>query len=149
MNSLAVFGNSILNGTSPTYLNFGSTAGFNGYGIRDNSGTMEFKNSGGSWTGLTATAVNVLGIGAVSQIKFADGTTQTTAPNAGGITAITTASCNMGGGSPCTVTCPSTYYRTGCSGNPSVNIQSISPASNGCTCSYGGLGSTCYAFCAK
>jgi hypothetical protein len=31
------------------YLNFGTTAGSTGYGFRDNSGTMQFKNSGGSW----------------------------------------------------------------------------------------------------
>jgi len=39
------------------YLNFGSTAGTNGYGFRDNAGTMEYKNSGGSWTTWT-TPVN-------------------------------------------------------------------------------------------
>lgn len=31
------------------YLNFGSTVGSSGYGIRDNSGDMEYKDSGGSW----------------------------------------------------------------------------------------------------
>jgi len=34
------------------YLNFGGTQGSGGYGIRDNSGTMEYKNSGGSWTAI-------------------------------------------------------------------------------------------------
>lgn len=34
------------------YVNFGSTAGSSGYGIRDNSGTVEVKNSGGSWSAL-------------------------------------------------------------------------------------------------
>lgn len=33
------------------YLNFGATLGTSGYGIRDNGGTMEFKNSGGTWAG--------------------------------------------------------------------------------------------------
>jgi hypothetical protein len=33
-----------------TYLNYGSTAGSTGYGIRDNAGTMQFKHFGGSWT---------------------------------------------------------------------------------------------------
>ena len=51
LNSLAVFGNAILNGTS-RYLNFGSTAGSSGYGFRDNAGTMEFKNTGGDWQGI-------------------------------------------------------------------------------------------------
>jgi hypothetical protein len=34
------------------YLNFGSTAGSSGYGLRDNAGTMEYKNSGGAWAGI-------------------------------------------------------------------------------------------------
>jgi hypothetical protein len=37
---------------SNKYVNFGSTYGTSGYGIRDNSGTIEFKNSGGSWAGV-------------------------------------------------------------------------------------------------
>lgn len=31
------------------YLNFGTFSGFSGYGFRDNGGTMQFKNNGGSW----------------------------------------------------------------------------------------------------
>lgn len=31
------------------YLNWGSTYGTSGYGLRDSSGTMQWKNSGGSW----------------------------------------------------------------------------------------------------
>src|SRR4051794_39589434 len=31
------------------YLNVGGTSGSGGYGFRDNAGTLEFKNSGGSW----------------------------------------------------------------------------------------------------
>jgi len=31
------------------YMNFGATRGSSGYGIRDNAGTIEIKNSGGSW----------------------------------------------------------------------------------------------------
>lgn len=31
------------------YLNFGFTSGSLGYGIRDNNGVMESKNSGGAW----------------------------------------------------------------------------------------------------
>ena len=78
VNSLAVYGNTILNGTN-VYLNFGTTAGSGGYGIRDNAGTLEFKSTGGSWNTLTTAITNVLGIGAVTLIKFADGTTQTSA----------------------------------------------------------------------
>ena len=40
--------NVLLNGTNK-YLNFNNLSGSSGYGFRDNSGTMEFKNSGGSW----------------------------------------------------------------------------------------------------
>jgi hypothetical protein len=35
------------------YLNWGSTFGSSGYGFRDNTGVIEFKNSGGSWKSLT------------------------------------------------------------------------------------------------
>ncbi len=47
-NTLAVYGNSILGGSN-RYLNWGTTVGSGGYGIRDNAGTLEFKNSGGIW----------------------------------------------------------------------------------------------------
>lgn len=43
----------ILYGTD-NYLNFGTTLGSAGYGIRDNSGTMEYKNSSGDWTAFNA-----------------------------------------------------------------------------------------------
>lgn len=57
VNGLAVFGNSLLGGSagSNAYLNFGATAGTSGYGIWDNAGTLEFKNSGGSWSTLQNT----------------------------------------------------------------------------------------------
>jgi hypothetical protein len=32
---------------------FGTATGTSGYGFRDNAGTLEFKNSGGSWQGVT------------------------------------------------------------------------------------------------
>ena len=51
VNYLAVFGNILLSGVG-NYLNFGSTAGTSGYGIRDNAGVLEFKNSGGTWGSL-------------------------------------------------------------------------------------------------
>ncbi len=35
------------------YLNFDDTKGSTGYGIRDNAGTVEYKNSGGSWAPIT------------------------------------------------------------------------------------------------
>jgi hypothetical protein len=81
VNALAVFGNAIVSGVS-RYLNFGTTVGTAGYGIRDNNGIMEFKDSGGAWQSATSTIQSFFAAGstnAISQIKFADGTTQTTA----------------------------------------------------------------------
>jgi len=152
INSLAVFGNSILQAAS--YLNWGSTSGSSGYGIRDNAGVLEFKNSGSLWNNLSNSVLNVLGTGSVTQIKFSDGTTQTTAPAGGGITNVTTASCTASCFSPgctgsCVSTCPATYFRTGCGST----LSGASPSgSTGCTCSAGfgsGNANTCYAFCAK
>jgi hypothetical protein len=48
---LDVYGDMILSGVS-RYLNFGDTSGSGGYGIRDNGGVIEFKNTGGSWLGI-------------------------------------------------------------------------------------------------
>ncbi len=39
-----------------TYLNWGVTYGTGGYGFRDNAGTMEFKNSAGSWAAIATAA---------------------------------------------------------------------------------------------
>ena len=63
VNSLAVFGNSLFGGSagSNAYLNFGATSGSSGYGIRDNAGTLEFKNDGGSWASLQTTVYNLVG----------------------------------------------------------------------------------------
>lgn len=94
MVSLTVFGNSALSGNTffsqgSKYLNFGvnltdstriaNTSRANGYGIRDNGGVMEVKNSGGLWASIATTTST----GAFPQIKFADGTVQATAGTAG------------------------------------------------------------------
>jgi hypothetical protein len=47
-----LYSESTINLASSQYINWGATAGSGGYGIRDNLGTLEFKNSGGSWTGI-------------------------------------------------------------------------------------------------
>lgn len=39
------------------YLNFGSTSGDSGYGFRDNSGTLQWKNSGGAWADISSGGV--------------------------------------------------------------------------------------------
>ncbi len=43
----------LING-SDRYLNWNTISGETGYGIRDNAGTMQFKNSGGAWTSFGA-----------------------------------------------------------------------------------------------
>lgn len=50
VNALAVFGNALLQ--HDAYLNWGTEAGESGYGIRDNAGTLEFKNQGAAWESL-------------------------------------------------------------------------------------------------
>jgi hypothetical protein len=45
-------GNVNISTTSTGYLNFGGTTGSSGYGVRANAGTIEIKNSGGSWAGV-------------------------------------------------------------------------------------------------
>lgn len=40
------------------YLNFGTASGETGYGIRDNGGSLEIKNSGGSWVGFSGSGIN-------------------------------------------------------------------------------------------
>lgn len=50
--TIDVAGYDILINGSSKYLNFNSLVGVSGYGIRDNAGVMEFKNSGGAWTSM-------------------------------------------------------------------------------------------------
>lgn len=64
VNNISAFGNALLSGLgvgTGRYLNFDYTSagtagtGSSGYGIRDNAGTLEFKNNGGSWSSLQST----------------------------------------------------------------------------------------------
>lgn len=41
-----------LRNVAGAYINWGGTSGVNGYGFRDNGGTIQFKNSGGGWVSL-------------------------------------------------------------------------------------------------
>lgn len=68
VNTLTVFGNSLFGGSagSNAYLNFGDTSGDSGYGIRDNAGTLEFKNDGGDWYSLQTIVYDLAGGGSVS-----------------------------------------------------------------------------------
>jgi hypothetical protein len=74
VNSLIVYGNALISGVSK-YLNFGSTPGSSGYGIRDNAGTMEVRNSNyPTWYSIATTTA-----AGFPYIRFSDGTRQTTA----------------------------------------------------------------------
>jgi len=150
VNTLAVFGNAILSGTS-RYLNFGTTTGSSGYGIRDNAGTMEFKNSNGTWRGILPST-------GVTSITFADGTTQTTAASGDGAMQQTTVSCttSKSGGATCTTaSCPSGYVRSGCSayrGGDAVTAGARPSGSAACQCAnqyVGSAATTCYAYCVR
>ena len=48
---LDVYGDIVLSGSNH-YLNFGSATGTIGYGLRDNSGTIEIKNNAGDWASI-------------------------------------------------------------------------------------------------
>lgn len=52
------------------YINFGATTGSSGYGIRDNGGTIELKNSGGSWSAPGAPGLNGYQVFAVGTTTF-------------------------------------------------------------------------------
>jgi hypothetical protein len=55
--TLDINGDTIISGSS-RYLNFGTTSGTSGYGFRDNSGTMQWKNSAGSWANIASGGVS-------------------------------------------------------------------------------------------
>lgn len=70
VNGLGVYGNTLLDwavngGGTITYLNFSNSGSpltqSSGYGIRDNNGTIEFKNSGGSWASVQSIVNNLCG----------------------------------------------------------------------------------------
>lgn len=74
VNGLAVFGDTLLQASS--YLNWGATAGTTGYGVRDNAGVMEIKNSGGSWSPIGSSASTLGGSGTATYVpKFTAATT--------------------------------------------------------------------------
>lgn len=58
----------LINGSNH-YLNFGTFAGISGYGIRDNNGVIEVKDSGGNWAPIATTG------GGGSAISFLQPTT--------------------------------------------------------------------------
>ncbi len=65
---LNVYGNIVISPASG-YLNFGYVNGTNGYGLRDNSGTLQYKNSGGAWENIGGGGANVGG-GAAGEVAY-------------------------------------------------------------------------------
>ncbi len=68
---LDVYGDMVLSG-SDRYLNFGTAVGTSSYGIRDNAGTLQYKNSGGSWADLGSGGSSLTGT--TGQIAYFSGT---------------------------------------------------------------------------
>ena len=48
------------------YINMGDTDGSGGYGLRDNSGTVEVKNSGGGWLPVSTAAGDITAVGSMT-----------------------------------------------------------------------------------
>lgn len=104
----------LINGSNH-YINFNTVTGSSGYGFRDNNGSMEFKNSGGSWTGISSGGGG--GSGTIStssplvvpQVVYATSastvasTATTTLSGTGGISVSNTPS--VIGGTPAVVSC--------------------------------------------
>ncbi|MDB5238366.1 MAG: hypothetical protein JWM46_636 [Candidatus Kaiserbacteria bacterium] len=68
LDSMSILNHLIISGAANTpntvrYLNFGATWDAAGYGIRDNAGTLEFKNSGGTWASIQSTVNTLVGNG--------------------------------------------------------------------------------------
>ncbi|PLX27179.1 hypothetical protein C0583_04735 [Candidatus Parcubacteria bacterium] len=70
LSKLTVDGNIFLEGAS-RYINFGATTSVAeaGYGIRDNAGTMQYRDANGTWTSFSS-AGTVDGSGATNQITY-------------------------------------------------------------------------------
>ena len=62
----------LINGVNK-YLNFGTTSGSSGYGIRDNAGTMEYKNDSGSWAAIGSGGGSGTPGGSNTQVQFNNG----------------------------------------------------------------------------
>lgn len=63
---------SVLRMVTSGYINFGATSGSAGYGLRDNAGTIQFKQSGGSWVSLPASGTFPTGASYLTRVAEAD-----------------------------------------------------------------------------
>ena len=57
LGKLDIYGSLILSGDD-RYINFGTTTGANSYGFRDSNGTLQYRNTGDTWTSLTSLGVS-------------------------------------------------------------------------------------------
>ncbi len=148
VNSLAVYGNAILSGAS-RYLNFGTTAGSAGYGIRDNAGVIEYKNSGGGWTNFTSVSESDPQVGTLTSGKWCttNGTQVTctsdqpllsyteTDPQVSTLTASRYCKANSAGDG---IVCSTTT----CGDVPNGAVSAVSICTSGCTGSVNGVNVT-------
>jgi parallel beta-helix repeat protein len=93
---LSVYGDIFLEG-SDNYLNFGSLIGTSSYGIRDNGGSLQYKNSGGQWVNI-GSGSGTINSGTAGQIAYygangtgVSGTNLITLDNSAGFVGIGTA----------------------------------------------------------
>jgi len=105
--------------------------------VNNSSGVVSFSN------GIQVDQIcNTAGANCVAQSSL----------GGGGITAETTASCTTLLGSACTVNCPATYYRSGCSGYFTVSGDNYGiraePSGGGCYCQ-AAKPVHCYIYCVK
>lgn len=84
----------LLNGSNH-YINFNTISGFSGYGFRDNAGSMEVKDSGGSWIDLSAGSMTELPF---TQIYVGNASSTPTATSA--ITVLPNGNVGIGSTSP-------------------------------------------------
>jgi len=61
LSTLDVYGNLSITGLN-RYVNFGSATGTDGYGIRDNSGVMQWKNASGQWNNFSTKINHIINV---------------------------------------------------------------------------------------
>jgi len=61
LSALDVYGNLSITGLN-RYVNFGSATGTDGYGIRDNSGVMQWKNASGQWNNFSTKINHIVNV---------------------------------------------------------------------------------------
>lgn len=66
-----------LRNVAGAYMNWGTTGGVNGYGFRDNAGSMQVKSSGGSWTTIDPTGSGDLDASYITRVPETDLTNET------------------------------------------------------------------------